>query len=106
MRNVEQTRTQVEEEQEIMSGERIEVQHLPDQKRFVIPLENSLAILDYERDANRIDFTRTWVPPEFRGGDHARILVREGLNWARDQGLEICASCWYVARFLKNNCKD
>ena len=60
-----------------------------------------MAILDYEFDAEEIDFTRTWVPPEFRGGNHARILVREGLDWARNQGLQISASCWYVAKVLK-----
>ena len=84
-------------------AESIDVQHIPDERRFVIPMGDTMAILDYELHAGQIDFTRTWVPPEFRGGNHARILVRQGLDWARNQGLEIRASCWYVARFLTNN---
>ena len=79
-----------------------EVQHQPDQRRFAIPLGESMAILEYELSAGRVEFTHTWVPPESRGGAHASTLVREGLCWARTNRLEISTSCWYVAKYLKN----
>ncbi len=48
-----------------------------------------------------IDFTYTFVPETLRGHGIAEKLVRTGLAWAREQGFEIEASCWYVQRFLR-----
>ena len=81
------------------------VQHQPEQNRFSLTTGDSEAVLQYrlfERNTQpMIDFTHTWVPPEFRGKGVAEKLVREGLAWARAEGFGIQASCWYVARFLK-----
>lgn len=84
----------------MQSNESIKVQHQPEQQRFIIPLGEDLAILEYQLSADQVDFTHTWVPPEHRGGNHARLLVRDGLDWARSEQLNITASCWYVAKFL------
>lgn len=82
------------------------VQHQPDQKRFVLACENQQAVLEYALDtsaegAQSIDFYSTYVPPEFRGKGFAEKLVRQGLSWAREQGYEIRATCWYVQKFLR-----
>ena len=82
-----------------------EVQHQPDQHRFIIPAEEA-AVLDYHLfqtsdGARGVDFTHTWVPPALRGKGLAERLVREGLSWAKAEGLTIRASCWYVAKFLR-----
>jgi predicted GNAT family acetyltransferase len=77
-----------------------QVHHEQEQNRFVLPVQNDLAILEYEVDGTNVDFTHTWVPPELRGGGHAQLLVRRGLDWARENNLEISASCWYVKKFL------
>lgn len=81
------------------------VTHQPEQNRFSLAAGNSEAVLQYrlfrENNNAMIDFTHTFVPPEFRGKGLAEKLVREGLKWARDEGFGIQASCWYVARFLK-----
>lgn len=82
-----------------------DVQHLPDEQRFVIFHENDEAVLAYrlfERDGKTtIDFTSTYVPPAFRGKGFAEKLVRAGLKWAKQQGYEIQASCWYVEKFIR-----
>lgn len=81
------------------------VQHLTDQQRFVIHYECGEAILAYRLFTNgttaAIDFTSTYVPPEFRGNGLAEKLVRAGLTWAKSQGYELHASCWYVAKFIR-----
>lgn len=81
------------------------VNHQPEQNRFSLSAGNSEAVLQYRLfqvdNTAMIDFTHTWVPPEFRGKGLAEKLVREGLKWAREEGYGIQASCWYVARFLK-----
>ena len=45
--------------------------------------------------------TFTFVPESLRGQGIAEKLVRTGLAWAREQGYQIEASCWYVRRFLR-----
>ena len=82
------------------------VQHLPQEHRFVIQVEELQAELQYRLEsesagAGAVDFTYTFVPPQLRGQGLAERLVRQGLKWARGEGLQIRASCWYVARFLR-----
>ena len=74
--------------------------HEPDQHRFSAAMEGEQAVLEYTLvDGNGIDFTRTFVPPSFRGKGVAEKLVCTGLAWAREQGYTITASCWYVQKF-------
>lgn len=82
-----------------------DVIHVPNEQRFVSRVEGYEATLAYERlprpGADLINFTSTFVPPELRGKGIAEHLVRVGLQWAKEQGYEIEASCWYVAKFLR-----
>ena len=82
------------------------VEHLLEEKRFVLNCEGSQAVLHYTLLENNlgaprtINFTSTFVPPECRGKGIAEKLVRTGIAWAKAQGYELQASCWYVAKFL------
>ena len=82
-----------------------DVQHLTNQQRFVIANEGGDAVMSYRlftREGNAaVDFNSTYVPPEFRGKGLAEKLVRAGLAWAKEQGYELHASCWYVAKFIR-----
>ncbi|HCS64564.1 MAG TPA: N-acetyltransferase [Cellvibrio sp.] len=82
-----------------------DVQHLPDEHRFVILHEGHEALLTYRLfkngAQNAIDFNSTFVPPEFRGNGFAEKLVRAGIKWAKEQGYELHASCWYAAKFIR-----
>jgi uncharacterized protein len=83
------------------------IQHHTQEGRFTLKIDGEQAVLEYYIEQNPrgnsiIDFTRTYVPPQFRGKGYAEKLVRHGLNWAREQGYEIQASCWYVRAFLRN----
>jgi uncharacterized protein len=81
--------------------------HNPSEKRFTLMVENAQAVLQYRLFNNEhnnntiIDFTSTFVPPEFRGKGLAEKLVRTGITWAKEQGYELQASCWYVAKFIR-----
>ena len=82
-----------------------DVQHLPDAQKFVIAQGGDEAVLAYRvsGDGNNatVNFYSTYVPPAFRGQGLAEKLVRSGLKWAKEQGMQIEASCWYVAKFLR-----
>jgi predicted GNAT family acetyltransferase len=79
----------------------INVIHQSQNQQFVVQQDGQEAVLTYRLfDTNQIDFHSTFVPPEFRGQGIAEKLVRTGIAWAKEQGYELHASCWYAAKFL------
>lgn len=81
-----------------------QVIHEPDNHRFLIELEGEPAKLAYRFiRGDKINFTSTYVPFRHRGKGLAEALVEAGLSWARFQGYDIEASCWYVDKFLEDN---
>ncbi len=96
--------------QEVYKINRVTITHQIDKNCFVLTVENTEtitkaiteAILEYQLlQNNSVDFTRTYVPNQFRGKGLAEKLVRHGLAWASEQGFSIRASCWYVDKFLR-----
>lgn len=85
-------------------SEPIEIQHKPNEQRFIIQWVNEQAELLYSLDPNnrKINFYHTYVPESARGQGLARLLVDAGMQWAKTQGYEMQASCSYVQPFLKN----
>ena len=77
-----------------------EIQHQAEQSRFVLIKDNNECVLDYDVKNSVIDFTHTYVPFRLRGQGLAEILVEQGIIWAKGQGYELQASCWYVNKFL------
>ena len=84
-----------------------DVQHFPDEQRFVIVHEGREALLAYRLfnhgAQQAIDFNSTFVPAEFRGKGFAEKLVRAGIKWAKEQGYEMHASCWYAEKFIRKS---
>jgi len=84
----------------------ISVTHEPEKQRFVSTLEGQESVLEYRLLPDHgVEFTRTFVPEPLRGHGIAEKLVRTGIGWAREQGFEMTASCWYVSRILKHRKK-
>ena len=80
----------------------MDIDHQAEYFRFVSVVDKQQARLEYELlPRHGINFTYTFVPEALRGRGIAEKLVRTGLAWARQQGFEIEASCWYVRRFLR-----
>lgn len=84
----------------------MDVRHITEQNMFVIDYEGAQAVLQYvlskkPDDVTAIDFNSTFVPPQFRGKGLAEKLVRTGIKWAKEQGYELHASCWYAAKFIR-----
>lgn len=77
------------------------VEHLPDERRFVVRLPTGEATLVYVRDDRSVDFLHTEVPPEARGQGVADALAEHAVRWARSEGLEVVATCPFVRGWLK-----
>lgn len=83
-----------------------DIQHRAANHCFVLMHEGAEAVLRYQLQpvatgGMTIDFNSTYVPPEYRGKGLAEKLVRAGIAWAKAQGYELHASCWYAAKFIR-----
>jgi predicted GNAT family acetyltransferase len=70
--------------------------------RFRIDLPGGTAELAYVPVSDTVlDLYSTWVPPEERGRRVAARLVSAALAHARERGLRVVPSCWYVRRWIE-----
>ena len=80
------------------------VQHDIQHSRFVIPLLSGEAELVYMMRGNdSMDLQHTEVPPSDRNQGIADALVRAALAYAREQRLQVIASCPYVRVWLRRH---
>jgi uncharacterized protein len=84
------------------------IEHHPREHRFTVATGGEPAVLEYRllnptstSDPGGVDFTYTYVPSAYRGQGIAEAMVRHGFRWAKDQGFQVQASCWYAAKFLR-----
>ncbi|GIW05336.1 MAG: N-acetyltransferase [Dehalococcoidia bacterium] len=79
----------------------MDVRHEPDRNRFVVHLPSGDAELIYADLGNGVlEFLTTYTPPAERGKGVAAHLVATAVRYAREQGLRIVPSCWYVRDWL------
>ena len=79
------------------------VVHNKSKSRFEMELGGQLAVAEYRRDGDRILFTHTEVPPQFRSHGLAEKIVLFGLEVARRENLRVVPLCSYVARVLQRH---
>lgn len=82
------------------SGENAIV-HQPEEQRFLLIVDGYKSVVDYEVAGRRVDFSHTFVPDALRGRGIAEALVRTGLSWAKNEGYDVHASCWYARKFIQ-----
>lgn len=80
-----------------------EIIHNEASHRFEASLDGRLAVAEYRINGERILFTHTEVPPEFRGKGIAEKLVLAGFAFARQNNLKIVPVCSYVVRVLERH---
>ena len=78
------------------------IEHEVDSRRFFIALESGKqAELKYRLlDDGAVDLYSTYVPNTERGKGLGAALVKHGLAWAKEQELQVHASCWYARDHL------
>ncbi len=71
------------------------------QNRFYKVVDGLESHMDYEIHApSTVVFYHTFVPEELRGKGLAREIIREGLDWAMSEHLDIIPACSAVRRFI------
>jgi predicted GNAT family acetyltransferase len=80
------------------------VEHRPIEHRFVLPLAEGEAVLDYRlASPNVMEMYHTFVPHSARGRGAASSLVTGALDYARANGLRVIPACSYVASFVESH---
>jgi uncharacterized protein len=79
------------------------VVHNRSKSRFEMEVGGQLAMAEYRRDGDRMVFTHTEVPPQFRGHGLAERIVLFALDFARRENLSVVPLCSYVARVLQRH---
>jgi predicted GNAT family acetyltransferase len=60
-----------------------------------------IGYLTYRVDDNLMNIEHTVVDPEFRGQGIAEKMVDQAIRFAREQGLQLTATCSYAAKKLE-----
>ncbi len=77
------------------------VEHRPAQNRFVLGMPEGEAKLAYQmRSPAVMDLVSTFVPSAARGRGAGAKLAEAALVYARDHGLQVVPTCWYVGKFI------
>lgn len=79
----------------------LEIRNDREKGRFVADVGGAQAFIDYRYEADdTLHLIRTWVPNEARGTGVGSILARFALDHAREVGLRVATSCWFIDRFI------
>jgi predicted GNAT family acetyltransferase len=84
-------------------NENLQVTHNLSEKRFEIQIDSHLAVLDYAMQGTTITFTHTGVPIALEGRGIGSLLVKTGLQYAKDKNLKIKSLCWFVDKYIQHH---
>ena len=77
--------------------------HNIEQKRFEVHLDSHVAKLNYHVKGNTIIFTHTGVPHPLEGRGIGSLLVKTGLEYAKENNLKVQSLCWFVDGYLQRH---
>jgi uncharacterized protein len=81
----------------------IEVRNDPVQSRFHTEVDGFGGELDYRLDGGVITFLHTSVDDELEGQGVGSELARAGLDYAREQGLQVIPQCPFVRSYIERH---
>jgi predicted GNAT family acetyltransferase len=75
-----------------------------ERQRFEATVDGELAgYSEYTRGEGRIEFTHTEVDDAFEGQGVGSTLVSEALDQVRAEGLDVIATCEFVASYIERH---
>ena len=82
----------------------VEVRDNPDEHRYEVEVDGALAgFTTYRKHPGLIEFVHTEVEDAFEGHGVGSTLIREALEDARRQGLEVLPLCPFVNSFISEH---
>jgi predicted GNAT family acetyltransferase len=78
----------------------INVIHNMEHNSFEVHLDSYTAQLNYRMSGDTIIFTHTGVPSALEGRGIGSLLVKTGLEYAKNNKLKIQSLCWFVDKYI------
>ncbi len=73
------------------------------QNQFELAVGDSIAFLEYYMEGDKMLMTHTEAPEELRGTGTAGNLVKQALQYAKDNNLTVVPLCSYVASYVNKH---
>ena len=86
-----------------MQTSELHVIHNAEKKRFEVQVDSYTAVLAYLLNGNIIVFTHTGVPPELEGRGIGSLLVKTGMQYAKEHNLKVNSLCWFVSGYIERH---
>lgn len=77
--------------------------HNENGRQFEMSVPGGLAVLRYNRNAEKIDLLHTLVPPEDEGNGHGTTLVQAAFDYARTANIEVVPTCPFVKAYVEKH---
>ncbi len=81
----------------------MDVQDRPDEHRFVVEAEGSVAELTYDVRGKDLVLIHTGVPDQLAGRGVAGLLVQAAIDRAAHDGLDIVAQCPFAQEWIERH---
>lgn len=81
----------------------MDIQHQPQQHRFVLTQDGETAHVAYRIENGRLDIRHTIVPASLEGQGIASALVKATYDYAREHGYQCVGTCSYAVRWLQRH---
>ena len=80
------------------------VEHDTRNQRFVLQVASGTAVLAYApAGPGVLELLSTYVPAPDRGHGIGGRLVEVALEYAREQGMRVIPTCWYVGQWIREH---
>ena len=83
----------------------LDIQHVPDKKRFEARTEAGVAVAEYMQVGNTFIFTHTEVPESLEGQGIGSRLVKYALEYVREHNLSASPLCPFVKSYISRHPK-
>ena len=83
-----------------MQTNELNVIHNLEHNSFEVHLDSHTAQLNYRMSGDTIIFTHTGVPSALEGRGIGSLLVKNGLEYAKNNKLKVQSLCWFVDKYI------
>lgn len=83
----------------------LQINHDKERHRFTAEVEGKISELKYTTspDGKTLNYQHTFVPPELRGRRIAEQIVKEAMEYAKNNNYKVIPSCPYVHAYVERH---